>query len=269
MDTLIVDNLTCAICFDHLDDPKQLLCGHTFCLKCLARVFKQKSEVTLTCPLCRHVTSVQEGDVSRLTTNITLKILVGNFKTATKNWPQENDTPAAAKASPPSQQTSNQEEKTREVKGSIAKKCDQHPDDTLAYYCKTCQRRICFKCRMLGCERDGHEIAEEAEDTNELQDINHQFTSVNSDTNDISSDCTKHSSIKGQAVDDVDEDTLHQKFSSKIKSSYWTCWSKTADGSSCDEADPVTCITSDHVLQTLLDDVGYDPGGARCKSTVR
>ena len=62
MDTLIVDNLTCAICYDHLDDPKQLLCGHTFCLKCLARVFKQKSEDKLTCPLCRHVTSVQEGD---------------------------------------------------------------------------------------------------------------------------------------------------------------------------------------------------------------
>ena len=266
MDTLIVDNLTCAICYDHLDDPKQLLCGHTFCLKCLARVFKQKSEDKLTCPLCRHVTSVHEGDVSRLTTNITLKILVSNFKTATKNWPQDNDPPAAAKASPFLQQTPNQDEKIREVKSSRAKKCDQHPDDPLAYYCKTCQKKICFKCRMLGCERDGHEIAEEAEDTKELQDINHQFTSENSDTHDIPSDCTKHDSIKCQPLDDVDEDTLRQNFSSKIKSSYW---SKTADGSSCDVADPVTCLTSDHVLQTLLDDVGYDPGGARCKSTVR
>ena len=108
--------------------------------------------------------------MSRLTTNITLQILVGNFKTATKNWPQENDTLVAAKASPLWQQTPNQDEKTREIKSSGAKKCDQHPDDPLIYYCKTCQKKICFKCRMLGCERDGHEIAEEAEDTKELQD---------------------------------------------------------------------------------------------------
>ena len=262
MATPFVDNLTCAICFDHLEDPKQLLCGHTFCKKCLVKVYKRKLQETLTCPLCRHVTSVEAGDVSRLPTNITLKSLVGNLKTATQACPQKKEPPYAAPSKSPSQQIPDQD-KTREGKSWSTDKCDKHPDDTLAYFCKTCQKWVCFICRMLGCEKDGHEIAEEAENTNETQYVHCRLISELSETCEILADSPKHNSTNTHIVDDEDEETCDQKLSPSDKPS---CCSKTADRSICDEVDPEA--SSDQEPQAVSDDVGYDPGGAECKSSI-
>ena len=37
----------------------------------------------------------------------------------------------------------------------IRRKCKKHTDDTLAYVCKECKKPLCFKCRILGCEKKG------------------------------------------------------------------------------------------------------------------
>lgn len=48
--------------------PKLLLCGHTFCLECLARINVSSVDVAaVSCPVCRHLTPLPHGrDLPRL-----------------------------------------------------------------------------------------------------------------------------------------------------------------------------------------------------------
>ncbi|ESP03168.1 hypothetical protein LOTGIDRAFT_137784, partial [Lottia gigantea] len=51
---VIEDYLTCIICSDTYEDPHQLKCQHTFCLKCLtAYIQKRKFTNSFPCPVCR------------------------------------------------------------------------------------------------------------------------------------------------------------------------------------------------------------------------
>ncbi|XP_054834230.1 RING finger protein 225 [Eublepharis macularius] len=55
--------LDCVICFTPYDRlfkvPKELSCGHIFCLECLARINVSSEDVNaLTCPVCRAPTSL-------------------------------------------------------------------------------------------------------------------------------------------------------------------------------------------------------------------
>nr|XP_020664462.1 RING finger protein 225-like [Pogona vitticeps]XP_020664463.1 RING finger protein 225-like [Pogona vitticeps] len=55
--------LECVICFTTFDRlfklPKELSCGHIFCLECLARINVSSEDVNaLTCPICRAPTAL-------------------------------------------------------------------------------------------------------------------------------------------------------------------------------------------------------------------
>ncbi|XP_058503542.1 E3 ubiquitin-protein ligase RNF183 [Solea solea] len=70
-----VEDTECAICFCSYDNvfktPKLLVCGHTFCLECLARINVTAPELkTLSCPVCRELTELPHGqDLPRLGNN--------------------------------------------------------------------------------------------------------------------------------------------------------------------------------------------------------
>ncbi|XP_035527614.1 E3 ubiquitin-protein ligase RNF183 [Morone saxatilis] len=70
-----VEDTECAVCFCTYDNvfktPKLLVCGHTFCLECLARINVTSPELkTLSCPVCRELTDLPHGkDLPRLGNN--------------------------------------------------------------------------------------------------------------------------------------------------------------------------------------------------------
>ncbi|XP_034730832.1 E3 ubiquitin-protein ligase RNF183 [Etheostoma cragini] len=70
-----VEDTECAVCFCKYNNifktPKLLVCGHTFCLECLARINVTTPEVkTLCCPICRALTELPHGqDLPRLGNN--------------------------------------------------------------------------------------------------------------------------------------------------------------------------------------------------------
>lgn len=70
-----IDVTECAICFCSYDNtfktPKLLVCGHTFCLECLARINVTSAELkALSCPVCRELTEIPHGqDLPRLSNN--------------------------------------------------------------------------------------------------------------------------------------------------------------------------------------------------------
>lgn len=78
--------LECAICCELLIDPRNLECSHTFCMACLLRLYqtKQADFNSVDCPLCRHVTCLEEGDLSSLQPNVDLQ-------TAVKSLEKKND----------------------------------------------------------------------------------------------------------------------------------------------------------------------------------
>ena len=50
----IVDIISCAICLEKFNHPRNLECGHTFCTTCL-HMIKINNEIV--CPMCRKITT--------------------------------------------------------------------------------------------------------------------------------------------------------------------------------------------------------------------
>lgn len=67
-------DLECSICFSQFNNafrcPKRLLCGHTFCLECLARMNVKSAEPgAVLCPLCRAHTPLPALGLPELSTD--------------------------------------------------------------------------------------------------------------------------------------------------------------------------------------------------------
>ena len=62
------DQLNCSVCLEGLSDPRQLQCGHIFCLKCLVNLVVQdhQGELSLPCPTCLQPTAVPARGIAAL-----------------------------------------------------------------------------------------------------------------------------------------------------------------------------------------------------------
>ena len=113
----IQDNLECPLCFEQFKQPKNLSCGHTFCLNCLERHVQAKGHVTsLKCPECRQDTNFQ-GNLNKLPNSIVVIRLIDNLKTNEKSL----DTPQ-----------------------NVCKLCEGA--NPLVSFCKTCPISMCSGC---------------------------------------------------------------------------------------------------------------------------
>ena len=61
--------LECSLCLDMFDDPRNLPCGHTFCLKCLEKSINTKKKSDPNCSLCRKIWKVPEEGLTGLSKN--------------------------------------------------------------------------------------------------------------------------------------------------------------------------------------------------------
>ena len=70
LSTVVEQMLTCAFCLQEVDDPRCLLCQHTFCYTCLQKyVDKQTEKEEIPCPMCRHNCPIPQPNLDDLPVN--------------------------------------------------------------------------------------------------------------------------------------------------------------------------------------------------------
>ena len=95
---------------DQFTNPKALPCVHAFCLKCLQRVFRDKSpKDKASCPTCRKEFQIPRGGVGALQHHFYIQQVL-------------------------------------DLNNLRERPCDQHSDDDVMLYCHDCNENICLKC---------------------------------------------------------------------------------------------------------------------------
>lgn len=54
MEKKLEEMLTCSVCRDIFNDPRQLPCGHSMCMGCLENLRDHSTDVPFRCPDCRE-----------------------------------------------------------------------------------------------------------------------------------------------------------------------------------------------------------------------
>ena len=179
----ITRSLQCPICLDLMTEPKLLSCSHTFCKICLTDLLASKAgSNSLTCPVCRSVTEVENGNVSNLKTNIPLKSLIADVKDkgvlcevceaeslAVFYCCDCKHNMCGACHEQHGKWKPNKNHKVvsvsdiRQGKVVLKKKvlCKDHDpgeEHECTDVCNTCKKLICLRCRMLEHEKEGHDV---------------------------------------------------------------------------------------------------------------
>ena len=63
------DTDECAICLQPYDDPRFLPCHHSYCAKCIQKLFDSTDRRTIPCPSCRKPATLPDGGARKLTRN--------------------------------------------------------------------------------------------------------------------------------------------------------------------------------------------------------
>ena len=179
-DAIIAQRLECSLCFDLMNEPKLLSCAHTFCKDCLVQLYQsQRRGDQISCPLCRQTTKLQNGDVSRLQTNVPIKAMISDVKSAKRNCTVCGpNTKSIATAycqmcveylcdTCLEAHGKYRKNKDHEVismddinKGKVKVKrfCHDHPQEEKLWVCTTCNCLICFRCRVIDHTDANHKL---------------------------------------------------------------------------------------------------------------
>ena len=179
-DAIIGQRLECFLCFDLMKEPKLLSCTHTFCKDCLVQLYQcQRKRDQISCPVCRQTTRLQNGDVSRLQTNVRIKAMIGDVQSAKRNCtvcgPEEKSIATAycqmcveyMCGSCLEAHRKFRKNKDHEVisiddinKGKVKVKrfCHNHRQEEKLWVCTTCNCLICFRCRVIDHNDANHKL---------------------------------------------------------------------------------------------------------------
>ena len=182
------EQLTCPVCLDHYTNPKTLPCLHSFCQDCLEGLPLDKKNETyyLSCPTCRHCTELPEEGAGAFPVAFTLNNLkeiyglmkkvadpqqvtcdncttanaTGYCKDCNKFFCTECDGVHKKWGPTSNHQLTSFDEVTASVsstsqllapaiqEATLTCSVPGH-DDSLRYYCDTCDESVCRDCIML------------------------------------------------------------------------------------------------------------------------
>ncbi|XP_071788564.1 uncharacterized protein [Asterias amurensis] len=189
-------HLECSICCTRYNQPKNLDCSHSYCLKCLQELKKTHNPGTnkLKCPLCQKETILPSDGVTGLQSNYLLIALVEEVNKQ-EQLPQGEDSKVMCQACDEENAAisrclncehylclecqkahqrlaalKNHEIKTlaelqevdesqTESKMNISR-CDIHPVQELCFYCMTCEQLTCKLCAILRHKQPTHNLAD-------------------------------------------------------------------------------------------------------------
>ena len=125
--------ITCPLCLELYQDPKILPCGHIYCRDpCLTGLARQRRDRTISCPECRQIAQIPQGDVSTFPTVYRIASLVDSHKTKKKGTDQPDCLSARTET------------------------CQIHEGQELALYCETCSKTLCRDCIITAQEHRDH-----------------------------------------------------------------------------------------------------------------
>ena len=181
--------LTCAICLCRYDHPKVLPCLHSYCKGCLEKLAKKsRPQQQMTCPQCKEVHQIPPQGIDAFRTYFTINNLIELLRVHEATTPIEStkctmtiicesgidENPAVAHCLTCSDhlcescfQLHKKQKLSRDhnvvmlkdlqqmdrktgVK-SVRRKlhCDEHKDEQLKLFCKTCEKVICRDCALV------------------------------------------------------------------------------------------------------------------------
>ena len=190
-DAIVAQRLECSLCFELMQEPKQLSCTHTFCKDCLAKLYQcQRKTDQISCPVCRQTTKLQNGNVSRLQTNVPIKAMIGDVQSAKRNctvcdpevksiatvycqmcvdYMCDSCTEAHGKFRKHKDHEVFSMDDINKGKVKVKRFCRDHPQEEKLWVCTTCNCLICFRCRMLKHNDSYHKLVDVPEFQNRMK----------------------------------------------------------------------------------------------------
>ena len=146
------DHLHCSVCLEHYKgrNPRLLSCHHSFCDGCLSELVKQGQ---ISCPSCREMTAVKDGDVTNLTMNFHLLPFLEETRSFEKKCQFCNLSVAILKCEECTQvlcqDCSESHSKVKRFKDHhVLQLCVIHYEG-VSQICLQCVEPACFKCLVL------------------------------------------------------------------------------------------------------------------------
>ncbi|XP_029930759.1 E3 ubiquitin-protein ligase TRIM21-like isoform X2 [Myripristis murdjan] len=160
--------LTCPVCRDIFREPRQLPCGHSMCMECLEGMIDHSSDVPFRCPDCR----AYFGKIIGVQKSFALASIAEDYRENKKQRAKQTEsvhcdycperTKLAVKTCLKCEVSLCQEHLKDHLElavftghplvaplGDLQKrKCPQHEDEVLRYYCNTSRRYICNICAL-------------------------------------------------------------------------------------------------------------------------
>nr|XP_046263241.1 E3 ubiquitin/ISG15 ligase TRIM25-like [Scatophagus argus] len=170
--------LTCSVCQDIFNDPRQLPCGHSVCMGCLENMMDHTSDIPFRCPDCRGYF----GQIIGVQKSYTLANIADDFRANRRRRDKqpkhvycdccvENQTLAVKTCLKCEVSLCKEHIKTHlelpvftghplvsPLADLLERKCPQHEDEVLRYYCSVSRRYICNLCAL---ESKKHSVASE------------------------------------------------------------------------------------------------------------
>ena len=145
----IGEQLNCSICLDTYTDPKLLKCFHVYCRQCLVPlgVRDQQGQLSLTCPICRHVTPIPANGLTGLQSAFHINHLL-EIQDSVKKL--QNLVPSELEDSDKAV------EKISRTSQKATVHCFEHAGEELKLHCETCDEVICMHCALKGSKHHSH-----------------------------------------------------------------------------------------------------------------